>query len=177
MKALAGVWVQSNNFNVMSTPEEAASAISEMLGTALQHHREGILTTVSANGRPHATWMGSVTTPDFVSLITLTGAHTNKVANIRANPFVEWMFTMPDRKTIIYFEGRAQVIADEEEKQRYLEVVPMKSRAFFMKHYRVGGEWCVIKTHLVTAIYCMRGTYMKVDLATQKISLHPKAPI
>ncbi len=148
-----------------------------MLSTALQHHREGILTTVSPQGRPHATWMGSVTTPDFVNLITLTGVHTHKVENIRVNPHVEWMFTLSDRKTIIYFEGMAQVIEDDDEKQRYFEQVPESSRVFFMKHYRVGGEWCVIRTRLDTAHFCMRGTTMKVELSSKRISLYPKAPI
>lgn len=121
--------------------------------------------------------MGSVTTPDFVHLITLTSVHTHKVANIRANPFVEWLFTMPDRKSMIYFEGKAEIIVNEEAKEHYFQAVPEKSRAFFMKHYRAGGEWCVIKTHLDMAVYCLRGTYMKVDLPSQKISLYPKAPI
>lgn len=161
----------------MNTPEEAASAIREMLAAALQDHREGVLTTVNPQGRPHATWMGSVSTPDFVHLITLTGAHTDKVANIRANPFVEWMFTSDDRKTIIYFEGRAEILMDEDEKQRYFQMVPEESRGFFLRHYRARGEWCVIKTHLDRAVYSMPGAYMKVNLDGHKISLHPKAPI
>ncbi|CAN5699569.1 hypothetical protein BH11VER1_BH11VER1_38600 [soil metagenome] len=160
----------------MSTPDQAAAAIRELLATALQYHREGILTTADAGGRPHATWMGSVTTPDLVDLITLTSAHSHKVANIQANPNVEWMFTMPDRKSMIYFAGTARIIVDEKEKERYYQAVPEKSRAFFMKHYRAGGEWCVIKTHLKTARYCNKGTYLSVNLAEQKISLSPRAP-
>jgi general stress protein 26 len=161
----------------MTTPNQAAAAIRELLATALKHHREGILTTADAHGRPHATWMGSVTTPDMVDLITLTSLHSHKVANIHANPHVEWMFTLPDRKSMIYFSGKARIIVDEKLKGRYYEAVPEKSRAFFMKHYRAGGEWCVIKTHLSTAVYCANGTYMTVDLAEQRISLNPRAPI
>lgn len=161
----------------MSTPDQAAATIREWLATALQYHREGILTTADAEGRPHATWMGSVTTPDLVDLITLTSSHSHKVANIRANPNVEWMFTMPDRKSMIYFSGKAEIIADDIAKDRYFQAVPEKSRAFFMKHYRAGGEWCVIKTHLNTARYCTKGTYMTVDLVEPKISLFPRAPI
>ncbi len=160
----------------MSNPDQAAAAIRELLATALQYHREGILTTADAEGRPHATWMGSVTTPDLVDLITLTSVHSHKVANIRANPNVEWMFTMPDRKSMIYFAGTARIIVDEKAKDRYYQAVPEKSRAFFMKHHRAGGEWCVIKTHLKTARYCTKGTYLSVNLAEQKICLFPRAP-
>lgn len=161
----------------MNTSEEAASAIREMLGTALKNHREGILTTANAEGRPHAAWMGTVSSPDMVHLIAVTGADTDKVKNIRDNPNVEWMFTFADRKTIIYFEGKAEILASEEEKQRYIQLVPDESRDFFMKYYRTGGEWCVIKTHLENAVYCMPGAYMKVKLAGHNFSLHPKAPI
>jgi general stress protein 26 len=153
----------------MSTAEEAASAIREMLAMALKNHREAVLTTVDAEGRPHAAWMGTVTTPDFAQLITLTGAHTDKVSNIRSNPNVEWMFTAPDRTVVIYFEGRAEVQADEEMKNRYFQLVPEESRGFFMKHYRSGGAWCVVKTQITGAVYCMPGAYTKVRLGSHQI--------
>jgi general stress protein 26 len=153
----------------MTTPEEAAESIREMLLLALYNHREAVLTTVDGTGRPHAAWMGTITTPDFVHLITLTGVHTDKVANIRSNPLVEWMFTAPDRRTIIYFEGHAEVLVDEAMKNRYFQLVPEESRGFFMKHYRSGGEWCVIKTRIDSAVYCMPGAYTKVRLAGDQI--------
>jgi general stress protein 26 len=160
----------------MTSPEEASAAIREMLGVALKNHREGLLTTADASGRPHSAWMGTVSTPDFVHLITLTGAHTDKVANIRANPKVEWMFTSADRKTIVYFEGEAEIIVDEAAKSRYFQLVPDESRGFFMKYYRAGGEWCVVKTHIDSAVYCMPGAYSKVRLAGHQIRVSPNAP-
>ncbi len=161
----------------MITSEEAASAIREMLGVALRNQREGLLTTVTPEGRPHATWMGTVSTPDFVHLITLTGTHTDKVANIRANPGVEWMFTSPDRKTLVYFEGTAEIILDEEMKHRYIQMVPDESRGFFMRYYRAGGEWCVIKTHIEAAVYGMPGAYTKVRLGGHQIRVIPETKI
>jgi general stress protein 26 len=158
----------------MTTPAEAAASIREMLVVALHNHREAVFTTVDATGRPHAAWMGTVTTPDFVHLITLTGTHTDKVANIRCNPQVEWMFTAPDRKTIIYFEGHAEVLIDEAMKNRYLQMVPEESRGFFMKHYRSGGEWCVIKTRIDSAVYCMPAAYTKVKLTGDQIRVVQK---
>jgi general stress protein 26 len=161
----------------MITPEEAASAIREMLVLALLNHREGILNTVNPEGRPHASWMGTVTTPDFVHLITLTGIHTDKVANIRVNPKVEWMFTAPDHKTIIYFEGSAEILMDEELKNRYFMLVPAESRGFFMKYYRNGGEWCVIRTHIDSAVYCAPDAYTKIRLPGHQIRVNPVVPV
>jgi general stress protein 26 len=159
----------------MTTPAEAAASIREMLTVALDNHREAVLTTVDAAGQPHAAWMGTVTSPDFAHLITLTGTHTDKVANIRSNPRVEWMFTSPDRKIIIYFEGEAEVLADETMKDRYLRMVPEESRGFFMKHYRSGGEWCVIKTRIDCAVYCMPAAYTKVRLGADQFRPRPMA--
>jgi general stress protein 26 len=159
----------------MTTPEDAASAIHEMLDIALQSHHEAILTTVDAQNRPHAAWMGTACTPDFKHLITVTGAHTDKVANIRANPHVEWMFTSPDRRTIVYFEGSAEILEDEEMKRRYFQLVPDETRGFFMKFYRSGGAWCVIKTNLQSAIYCVPGAYTKIRVAGHQ--LHPQVSV
>jgi general stress protein 26 len=155
----------------MTTPSEAAAAIREMLSVALYNHREAVLTTVDGAGRPHATWLGTVTTPDFAHLITLTGSQTDKVANIRANPHVEWMFTSADRKTIIYFQGQAEVVVDEASKNRYFQMVPEESRGFFMKYYRSGGDWCVIKTRIDSAVYCMPAAYTKVRLGFDEIKV------
>lgn len=157
----------------MTTPEEAAAAIRTMLSVALENHREGILTTISANGQPHAAWMGTVSTPDFVHLITLTGTHTDKAANIRANPRVEWMFTAPDRKTVIYFEGHADLLVDDAMRNRYFQLVPEESRGFFMKFYSTGGDWCVIKTRIDSVVYCMPGAYTKVRLTGDQVRLIP----
>lgn len=148
----------------MSTHEEAAIAIREMLATALHCHREGVLSTVSADGRPHACWMGTVATLDFSHLITVTGSHTDKVANIRANPLVEWMFTSLDRNTIIYFDCSAEILMDVKMRQRYFEMVPEESRGYFTKYYHAGGDWCVINTRIESAVYCMPGAYMKVRI-------------
>jgi general stress protein 26 len=160
----------------MTTPAEAAAAIREMLAVALYNHREAVLTTADATGRPHATWVGTVTTPDFAHLITLTGSQTEKVANIRGNPNVEWMFTSPDRNTIIYFQGQAEVVVDEALKDRYFQMVPEESRGFFMKFYRSGGDWCVIKTRIDGATYCIPAAYTKVRLAGDQIRVNLDPP-
>ena len=164
----AGIRLVDSPAGVVS-PMDAIAAIRETLSHALQTYREGLLNTVNIEGRPHASWMGAVCTPDFEHLITLTGANTDKTANIHANPKVEWMFNSPDRSTIIYFEGSAEILVDDQMKQRYFELVPEESREFFMRYYRSGGEWCVIKTRIDHAVYCMPSAYMKIRLEGHQI--------
>ncbi len=151
------------------TPENAISAVRETLSHALRTYREGLLNTVNTDGRAHSSWMGAVCTPDLSELITLTGTHTDKTVNIRANPKVEWMFNSQDHSTIIYFEGCAEILVDEQMKNRYFELVPEETRGFFQRYFRSGGDWCVIKTRIDHAVYCMPSAYMKIRLEGHQI--------
>ncbi|MFN0080063.1 MAG: protein kinase domain-containing protein [Prosthecobacter sp.] len=150
-------------------PANAVAVIRETLFHALKTYREGLLNTVNSEGRAHSSWMGAVCTPDFSEIITLTGTNTDKTANIRANPKVEWMFNSPDHSTIIYFEGNAEILVDDQMKNRYFELVPEETRGFFQRYFQAGGSWCVIKTSIDHAVYCMPSAYMKIRLEGHQI--------
>jgi len=156
----------------MNSISEAAAAIHQMVTLAMKSNHEGLLSTVSPMGLPHSTWMGCFCTPDFAHLITLTGIHTEKVTNIKVNPGVEWMFSSPDRLTVVYLQGRAEIILDESVIHKYTQLIPHESRAAFMNYYRSGGEWCVLKTHIENAIYSMPAAYTKVQISGHQLGLH-----
>jgi general stress protein 26 len=145
--------------------DASTQEIRAILTQILKVHHEAILCTADENGRPHAAWMGVFCSHDFRYLITVTSAQSDKVDNIRHNPHVEWMLTSADRSTIIYFEGEAEALVDEDLKEQYLQGVPEESRQFFMKYYRKGGQCQVIRTRLDNVVYCMPGAYDKVRLS------------
>jgi general stress protein 26 len=149
--------------------DTSTQEIRELLSQILRVHHEAILCTVDGTGRPHATWMGVFCSHDFRYLITVTSAHSDKIANIRQNPHVEWMLTSADRSKVIYFEGEAETLIDEDLKEQYLQGVQVESRQFFMKYYRSGGEWQVIRTRLDHVVYCMPGAYDKVRLNMEQV--------
>jgi general stress protein 26 len=155
--------------------DEAAEQIRAILTNTLQSHHEGVLCTVDESGRPHATWMAFLCTHDFRHLITVTSADSDKAGNVRRNPLVEWMVTSADRSKVIYFEGEAEAVEDGALKDQYMQMVPEDSRRFFMKYYRAGGDWVVIKTRLDSIVYCMPGAYAKVRLSIDQVRGSGKA--
>jgi general stress protein 26 len=150
-------------------PDDSAEEIRSILGRTLRVHHEAVLSTVDESGRPHATWMAFLCTHDFRHLVTVTSADSDKVGNVRRHPLVEWMVTSADRSKIFYFEGEAEAVEDSNLKDQYLHLVPEQSRRFFMKYYRSGGDWVVIKTRLDSVVYCMPGAYAKVRLSMDQI--------
>ena len=70
----------------------------------------GILATADDEGRPWMRWMtGVLSSGRPWQLFTLSSARTRKVGHIRANPCVSWLFSDPDRETVVTLRGRAEV--------------------------------------------------------------------
>ncbi len=150
-------------------PDEAAEEIRQILNDLLKVHHEGILSSVDELGRPHSAWMGVLCSHDYQYLITVTSPDSDKVANVRKNPHVEWMLASADRLKIMYFEGVAETVMDEQLKEQYIQMVPPESRQFFMKYYHNTGEYVVIRTRIDHVVYCMPGAYTKVRLSMDQI--------
>jgi general stress protein 26 len=153
----------------------AASSVRKLLAVALSSFHEGILATIDPKGRPHAASMRMLPTPDFAHLLAVTGARADEVANIRANPKVEWMFTAPDRRTVIYIEGAAEILEDYAAESRSFQQLSEEDRVVFMGHDRGDGDRCVIKTRLDRAVHCLPVGYMKVRLDAREIHASPHA--
>ncbi len=113
----------------------------------------GILTTVSKNHRPHATWMGTLASPSLDRLVTMTSPDSRKVQNILENPNVEWLFTNSTMTELVYLCGKGKVLKDMECIKTAWNQMPDKSRAYFLSHENVGITFLIIETQVESIEY------------------------
>jgi|GEM_PF-382166 len=127
--------------------EEVIARIRAFLGDFAQEHRAGVLSTVDASGRPHATWMGTVAPPSLDRILTMTSPDSRKIINILQNPTVEWMLTDEPMARVLYLRGKAHVIEDPLQVAAAWEQLGDKRQAWFMRFQeKVGISFFVIET-------------------------------
>ena len=134
-----------------------------------ENPRLALLTTVSPESAPHATWMGTTRTDDDDIILTITSPDSKKVKNIRANPKVEWLITSHDRKELLYLEGKAEVVDDVAEIKRCWQEIPGKGKAFFLQYYNSGIGFAIIKTTVESAIYAVPEDCRKTKFAISEL--------
>ena len=84
---------------------------------------------------------------DFPDLYTLTSATSRKVAQIKNNPLVHWMFSNEDLSFIVNLTGTAEIYLHEAEAmKRIWQQIVDKSRAFFLGDSVKGSGFVVIHT-------------------------------
>jgi general stress protein 26 len=113
----------------------------------------GVLTTVDADGAPHARWMATLTIENFPRLVTLTSATSAKVRHIRANPCVNWLFSTEDLTIVLNLAGRAQVHTDTVIVKRAWKAIHDKSHPYFLNSLQGRPTIAVIET-LIERIEC-----------------------
>ena len=119
----------------------------DIVGVAKQiidGHHIGVLTTVDEHGESHSRWMATLAFDEFPKIITLTSAHSRKVAQINRHPRVHWMFSNHDLTLILNLSGEARVTSDPGTIKRAWKNVKDKSRAFFLNNFN--GKPVVIET-------------------------------
>jgi general stress protein 26 len=106
--------------------------LSRLVWQLVSDARHGLLTTVDKDGWPHATWMNFETKGTLDEIFTITGPATQKVANLRANPRTEWMFSHPNFtvENIAYISGETRII-EGDAVEPYWDAIPGKSRAYY----------------------------------------------
>lgn len=130
-----------------------------------------MLSTVSPEGRPHATWMFASRSSDSgVEILTITSPDSDKVDNVRAHAAVEWLVTSQDRMENLYLEGEAEVVEDVAEIKRLWELVGGKERAFFMRYYNSGMGFSIIRTRVTEAVYAVPEEYRKVRFPIERLA-------
>src|SRR5512139_1814040 len=90
----------------------------EVVERALRHHTFGTLSTVTEQGRPHATGVVYAVSPSTEPLIlyVTTRTATRKVRNVRAHPDVAFVVPIPRRLLPLFppravqFQGMATVV-------------------------------------------------------------------
>lgn len=136
------------------TKKEAVKRIKSLLSDKVNNHGEAVLTTTSPDGKPHATWMGTLGSFQVSRILTMTSPDSRKVINILRNPNVEWMFTDEDREAVVYLRGMVRVIHDPDELETYWKRLIDKSRAYFMQYKaKPGMRFLILETKVEEAEY------------------------
>jgi general stress protein 26 len=113
----------------------------------LKANKPGILSTVDQDGFPQSRWMATISFSDFPDLYTLTSATSRKVAQIQANPLVQWMFFNDALTFVVNLAGRAELfLHDALAMKRVWEQIADRSRAYFLKNPASDGGFVVIRT-------------------------------
>ena len=124
-----------------------------------------LLSTVSAEGRPHATWMFVSRSLDpGIDFLTITSPESSKLGNVSANPKVEWLISSQDRMEQLYLEGDAEIIEDVAEIKRLWAMIGGKDKAYFMKYYNSGMGFTIVRTRVSAAFYSLPEEYRKVGI-------------
>ena len=119
----------------------------------LNSGQPGILSTVDAEGCPHARWMATTSFDEFPHFYALTSPDSEKVAQIATHPMVSWMFSSPDLNLVVNLTGHAHMLLeDAETMKRIWRHIADKSRAYFLGSAS-GPGFAVIET-LVERVEC-----------------------
>jgi len=150
---------------------EDSGDIIGLLKSLVDGHHPGLLCTIDARGWPAIRWMTTLAFETMPVFQTLTAPDSRKVAQIRANPAVTWMFFNHDRSLILNLTGRARVLTDTATLKRVWKQVQDKSHTYFLQKYARGPGFVVVETTVET-IECnspengLRFTLRPEDLAT-----------
>ena len=144
-------------------------AVRKLLSEFVGGERVALLTTVSKDGCPHATWMGTLGLLAQNELLTITSPDSEKVRNLRANPNVEWLFTSDDQHDLIYLKGTAEVLAEPSAIKTAWTSVNNLQRAFFLKYFNSGIGIAVVKTTVESVTHCVPMENRKEDFDSKDV--------
>jgi len=112
-----------------------------------------VLTTVGEEGRPYARWMSPIfVTGDLKEFHTLAAPLSRKIAHIRKNAQVTWLFTTPLFDEVVMLYGDAVVEEDPLLRAEIWEAMPDKQRAFILRNDE-NLQFAIIRTQVHTIEY------------------------
>ncbi|HEX4140179.1 MAG TPA: pyridoxamine 5'-phosphate oxidase family protein [Candidatus Methylacidiphilales bacterium] len=146
-------------------PEDPAEGESFRLPSAHAEHvvrlarqladgkRPGMLATVDSAGTPHMRWMQTLSLDQFPHLYALCSPSSRKVAQIRAQPRVSWIFTSETGNMVVHISGRAAILTEPAEVNRIWRLIEQKENAYFLD-LKAGAEGVAVIDTLVDEIDC-----------------------
>lgn len=150
----------------------ALEAVCRFFVAHLQSHGEAVLTTIDANHRPHACWMGTLVVPALDTILTLTSPDSRKVRNVLQNPHVEWMLAGADKREVIYARGEVRVVHEPEQVFQVWEHLPDRSRAYFLQFEEEGMPFLLLKTDIKEIEYCIPRENVFMTFPIAEVSRH-----
>ena len=108
------------------TKQELLSMLEKIISEA----RTAVLSTVDVTGRPMMRWM----TPAVLgggTIYAVTSPRFAKVAQIRKNPQVSWMFQTATLNTIVTVQGRMNILENPSIRMEVLETLGSRLQTFW----------------------------------------------
>lgn len=94
--------------------------IQETIYQFVSQHKLAVVSTINSSGKPEAALVG-IAVSDQLEIIFDTVASSRKYANILKNAYVALVIGWDDETTVQY-EGRAEVLGDHAEADKYREI-------------------------------------------------------
>jgi pyridoxamine 5'-phosphate oxidase len=123
------------------------------IGKILDDAKTALLATVDGEGRPHMRWL----TPTTIrgrsgALYNVTAPNTQKLEQLRANPYVQWMIQTRALDKIVTLNGKINIVENPSIRTEVLEAVGDKLTVFWKIHQQ---EWeiAVLETIIERATY------------------------
>jgi general stress protein 26 len=91
------------------------------------------LSTVGEGQVPFTRWMSPIFLGgDWKAVYALVAPRSRKVAQVRANPSVTWVFNTPTFDEVITLRGTAEIVDDAMLRAEIWEALPDKTRSFIL---------------------------------------------
>ncbi len=143
-----------NRTSAKKARRSCLAAMCRLVSSQLRSSGEAVLSTVGADRRPHSCWMGTLGSPAADSILTITSPDSRKVVNILENPRVEWMFTDPQKRNVVYARGTIRIVHEPEAVLRFWKQIPDRSHAYFLRYQPAGMPFLLLETRLEELEYC-----------------------
>ena len=95
-------------------------------------------------------------------VISITAPTTQKIANLKENPYAEWMFASKSLESMTYLSGPTEIVTDDEA-EKYWHSMPGKSKAYYRNYCAADDpkEFSVFCTTVEKVVYCRPPGYRK----------------
>lgn len=137
-------------------------ALWRAASTLVADSKVALFATANGNGQPHTAYMSVLADASMEEIVSITAPNTQKVENLKENPYAEWMFASQSLESMAYLSGPVKLVTGEEA-QSYWNAMPGKTKAYF-RHYCDEDnpeKFSIIVTRVEKIVYCRPPGYRK----------------